>query len=118
MEDDVSEGQLPKHVAEAYRFYDRTIVEQDVGSVVILRREVGGEVVLIVRCRSSRRGWLELFDRTGKPLGYAITEWDCPVWTSKSIARRRALTGELDSEMTRQLAEAVRRLGAESHLGK
>jgi hypothetical protein len=104
------QASFPATVSEAYRFYERTVMDNDFGCVDIFRWELDDSPVFIVRCEDDGgRGWLELYDSDGTPLGYARTDQDCPVWTLRNIVRRRTMVGDRD-ETDRLLPDAVKRL--------
>jgi hypothetical protein len=101
---------VPTAVTDAYRFYERAVMQNDFGWVGIFRWDLDDSPIFIVRCDSDGSdGWLEIYDADGTPLGYARTDWDCPVWTSRNKVRRRTMAGDPD-ETDRQMPAAVNRL--------
>jgi hypothetical protein len=60
----------------------------------VYRWELDGTLLYVVRCDSDASdGWIELYDSDGVELGYARTEWDCPVWAAKGAVQRRTFVG-------------------------
>lgn len=101
---------LPAAVVESYSFYERAVMKRDNGCVDVYRWELEGKPLYLVYCDTDGSdGWVELYDADGTVLGYARTDWDCPVWTAKGVARRRAFIGDRD-ETDEELAKAVKRL--------
>ena len=102
----------PKNVIEAYLFYERAVEDRDNGSVALFRWNFNGKDLHLVRCSTDgSNGFLEIYDADGTPLGFARTDWDCPVWSSKGIVRRRTFVGDQD-EVDAELPKARRRLGS------
>jgi hypothetical protein len=102
--------EAPQNVLDAYRFYEQAVMEQDWGSVRVYPWELQGTALYVVRCTTDGSdGWVELYDADGTALGCARTDWDCPVWKPRGVIRK-AVFGEDDPEVRKELAEAVTRL--------
>ncbi len=100
----------PEPVIEAYRFYERAVMNRDNGTVGVFRWDFEGSSLYLVRCGTDGSdGYLEIYDADGTALGYARTDWGCPAWTSKGAVRRRAFTGDRD-DVDLQVADAVKHL--------
>jgi hypothetical protein len=104
----------PERVVEAYRFYERAVMNRDNGTVGIFQWDFEGSPLYLAQCSTDGSdGYLEIYDVDGTALGYARTDWGCPAWTSKGAVRRRAFTGDRD-EVDVQVADAVKRLRGDS----
>jgi hypothetical protein len=101
--------EVPTTVGAAHAFYTKAVTDQDFGSVRVHVWELDGAALYLVRCvTDGSDGWLELYGADGTPLGYARTDWGCPVW--KCLAVRRAAFAGDSPEVRHELAAAVQRL--------
>lgn len=95
---------LPESVQEAYRFYDRGVMQRDFGGVRVHGWTVDGAKLYVVRCTTDGSdGWVELYDADGTALGYARTDWDWPAWKARGPVRRCVFDGEVDPELSAEV---------------
>jgi hypothetical protein len=86
-------------------------MDRDNGGAYLYRWELSRRPFYLLRCTTDGSdGWLELYDGDGTPLGYARTDWDCPVWKPKGLVRPSALTGDDPPDLKRELVQAALRL--------
>lgn len=99
----------PESVKHASEYYVQVAPPRSGARTEIYQWSMGNGQIFIVRCAMlAGYGSIEVFNSEGKPLGYARTFSECPIWMTRGVVRKSTLTG--DSVQTRNLmAETLQR---------